>query len=170
MFQSVIFVRRFVAQELPPDENTILISLTSPGDPARIKDGWRDILRLEFHDVSEEVFGIPIGSIPDTQEYYTYEFGPPSYGMAIYRLPVVNHAQAIIHFLVRNEGGCCDFVNVVVHCDQGKSRSAAVAQFVSDRYIVPILNNDPEWQNRVSMPDTSRANPRLLRLFKSSIK
>lgn len=159
MFESVVFVRRFVAQELPPDANTVLISLTSPKDPARIANGWRDVLRLEFHDVYEEALGVPVGSIPDEQEHYAHEIG------ALYRVPSDVHAKAIMDFLTRNEGGCCDFVNVVVHCDQGKSRSAAVAQFVADRYGVPILNTDPAWQDRVAMPDTSRANPRLLRLL-----
>lgn len=165
MFESVVFVRRFVAQELPPDANTVLISLTSPNDPARIANGWRDVLRLEFHDVYEEALGVSTVSIPDEQEHYTHEFGAPSYGMALYRLPTSVHAKAIMDFLTRNEGGCCDFVNVVVHCDQGKSRSAAVAQFVADRYGVPILNTEPVWQDRVSMLDTSRANPRLIRLL-----
>lgn len=165
MYESVVFVSRFVIQELPPSHNIIVISLTSPNDPARIAIGWRDVLRLEFHDVCEEVFGVTAGSIPDEQEHYTHEFGAPNYGMALFRLPTSVHAKAIMDFLARNEGGCCDFVDVIVHCDQGKSRSAAVAQFVANRYDVPILNTDPAWQDRVSMLDTSRANPRLLRLL-----
>lgn len=166
MYESVVFASRFVAQELSPDPDTMIISLTVPNDPARIAPGWRGVLRLEFHDVSEEVLGMAAGSIPDEQVHFMHEFGSPSYGMAIYRLPTAHHAKAIADFLAQHEGGCSDFLRVIVHCDQGKSRSAGVAQFVADRYIVPILNTDPEWQNRVAMADTSRANPRLLRLLK----
>lgn len=165
MYESVVFVSRFVAQKLIPDPDAVLISLAVPNDPARIAPGWRGVLQLEFHDISEEVLGMPAGSIPDTQEHYTHEFGPPCYGMALYRLPTVAHAKAIVDFLVQQEGGCCDFLRVIVHCDQGKSRSAAAAQFVADKYNVPILNADPGWQDRVAMLNTSRANPRLLRLL-----
>lgn len=84
--------------------------------------------------------------------------------MAFYRPPAASHAKAIRTFLAEHEGG--DMVRVIVHCDQGKSRSAAVAQFVFELYGVPILNAELIKQGRVCMSDTSWANPRLLRLLR----
>lgn len=167
MIESVVFLSRYTVQKLVPDPDAVLISLTVPNDPACLAPGWRAVLRLEFHDVSEEVLGLAAGSIPDNQGHLTHEFRAPTYRMAIYRLPDANHAKAIADFLAHHKGGCSDFLRVIVHCDQGKSRSAAVAQFVADRYDVPILNADPEWQDRVAIQHTSRANLRLLRLLKS---
>lgn len=162
MYESVVFVRWFMVRKLVPDANTIVISLASPNDPKHVAIGWRDVLRLEFHDVCEEVLGVPVETIPDadSEGHLVHECN----GLIV-RLPDANHAKAIADFLTKHEGGCCDFVRVLVHCDQGKSRSAAVAQFVADKYNVLILNANPEWQDRVSMSDTSRANPRLLRLL-----
>ncbi len=163
MFESVVFLPRSQMQKMVSDSDTIVISLATPNDPAYFDDGWRGVLQLEFDDVCEEVFGVSAGSIPAEQEHYTHEFGPPKYGMAIYRLPTVRHAKAIVDFLARHEN--VGYLQVIVHCDQGKSRSAAVARFVADRYDIPILNADPKWQNHVAIIDTSRANPRILRLL-----
>lgn len=167
MYSGVVFVSRFVAQELIPDPNTIMISLTSPNELARIAPGWLDVLRLEFFDISEEVLGVPVGSIPDVgidgQLMYEHK------GHKV-RLPDLHHAETIANFLAKHASTDSDFLRVVlVHCDQGKSRSAAVAQFVADWYGVPILNAELEWQDRVSMLDTSCANPRLLRLLKKHV-
>jgi predicted protein tyrosine phosphatase len=166
MYESVVFHARYQIKKMDPDANAIIISLTQPGDPVSFATGWRDVLPLEFDDICEEVFGLPEGAIPAEQEYYTHEFGAPTYRMAFYRPPAAIHAKAIRSFLARHEGG--DMVRVIVHCDQGKSRSAAVAQFVSEQYGVPILNADLIKQGRVSMSDTSWANPRLLRLLRQA--
>lgn len=161
MFDSVLFLSRPELLKLQPDHDTVVISLASPNAPANLEQGWRATLQLEFDDLCESVLGVPVGSIPDAEEgHLVREF----FG-AIYRLPDAHHAQAIVGFLEAQEGGCSDFVSVIVHCDHGISRSAAVAQFVADRYGVPILNTEVEWQSRVAMPDTTRANPRLLRLL-----
>lgn len=165
MIESVIFLSRPAMQQLQADPDAIVISLTAPGDPVSFAAGWRNILQLEFDDLCETVMGVPVGSIPDadSEGYLVREFCG-----GIYRLPDAHHAKAIVDFLVRHEGGCSDFVRVIAHCDHGISRSAAVAQYVADKYNVPILNADPEWQNCVAMPDTSRANSRLLLLLKKT--
>jgi len=162
VFDSVLFLSRPELLKLQPDHNAVVISLASTHDPANLKKGWRAILQLEFDDLCESVLGVPVGSIPDAEEgHLVREF----FGV-VYRLPDARHAQAIVDFLAAQEGGCSDFVNIIVHCDHGISRSAAVAQFVADRYGVPILNTEVEWQSRVAMPNTTRANARLLRLLR----
>lgn len=162
MIESVLFLSRPAMLALHPDPDAILISLASPHDPAPLEAGWRAVLQLEFDDICEKVLAVPAGSIPDVEDdgHLMREF----FG-TICRLPDARHAKAIVDFLVKHEGGCCDFVRVIAHCDHGISRSAAVAQFVAERYSVPILNAEPEWQGRVAMTDTFRANPRLLRLL-----
>lgn len=163
MIESVVFLSRPAMQQLQATPDAIVISLSAPNDPACIANGWRSVLQLEFDDLCEAVMGVPVGSVPDadSEGHLVREF----FG-ALYRLPDSRHAKAIADFLSRHEGGCCDFVSVIVHCDHGISRSAAVAQYVADRYSVPILNADPEWLDRVAITNTTRANPRLLRLLR----
>lgn len=168
MFESVIFVSRFAAMNLPPDPDAIMISLIVPGDKTTFAPGYRSILQLEMHDVYEEVFNLPPNAIPDDQDHYTHEWGAPSYQIGLYRMPTLAHARAIVNFLADYEGGCSLFRRVIVHCSQGKSRSAAVAQFVSEKYDTPILNTESAYQDLVAMTDTSRANKRLLRLLRKA--
>ena len=165
MYESVVFVSRFNVQKLIPDAHAIVISLTIPNDPVRFEPGWRGVLQLEFHDVSEEFLGLDVGSLPDADNegHLVAEFKG-----RIFRLPDVHHAKAIVNFLTEHQGGCSDFVSVIVHCDMGRSRSAAVAQFVADRYEVPIVNSEPEWLEHVTRIDTTLANPRLLRLLRKT--
>lgn len=165
MYESVVFLSRLEALGLLPDPDAVMISLIVPNALVCFAPGWKAVLQLEIDDIYEEALGMAAGSIPDELVHFVHEFGAPNYGMAIYRLPNAAHAKAIAKFLAQHEGGCCVFRRVIVHCNQGKSRSAAVAQFVADKYNVPLLNADPAWQDRVAMPDTSRANPRLLRLL-----
>lgn len=161
MYESVVFLSRLEALKLKPDPDAVVISLIVPNASVHFAPGWHDVLQLEFDDIYEESMGVAVGSIPDAaQTHLVHE-----YNGATYRLPDANHARGIAKFLARHEGGHCISRRVVVHCNQGRSRSAAVAQFVADRYGVHILNADLEWQDRVAMSDTSRANPRLLRLL-----
>lgn len=162
MIESVVFISRFAVLKLTPDPDSIVISLSVPGDPVTFAKGWRAVLQLEFHDISEETISATIGSIPNAAEEGHLAL---EYAGNVYRWPDTHHAKAIKSFLAEFDRGCSDFVDVIVHCDMGKSRSAAVAQFVAQRYQVPILNNSPEWRHRVSMTDFSRANPRLFRLL-----
>ena len=165
MIVSVVFLSRFAVQKLAPNTNSIVISMSVPGDPVTFAAGWRAVLQLEFHDISEETIAAAIGSVPNAADEGNLAL---EYVEKVYRWPDTYHAQAIKSFLAEFDRGCSDFVDVIVHCDMGKSRSAAVAQFIANRYQVPILNDSPEWQHRVSMTDTSRANPRLLRLLDMS--
>ena len=161
MYENVVFLSRLAALKLNPYPDAIMISLIVPNASVCFAPGWHDVLQLEFDDIYEEAMGVVVGSIPDADLMHLVH----EYEGVEYRLPDANHAKAIVSFLAKHEGGCSVFRQVIVHCNQGKSRSAAVAQFVSNKYDVPILNADPEWQDRVAMTNTSRANPRLLRLL-----
>ena len=50
--RQVQFFPRQVIEGMPHgDPRTALISITDPGDPARLPDGWAGVLRLEFDDI-----------------------------------------------------------------------------------------------------------------------
>jgi len=94
------------AEDLEPVEGTVMISISAPGDQASLKEGWEDILRLEFHDVVE----IP-DDIPDVEPFDT------------------GHVDAIHEFVEKHIEAGKDFV---IHCDAGVSRSVAVGVFMED--------------------------------------
>jgi predicted protein tyrosine phosphatase len=139
--------------------------MSVPNDRATLTPGWRAVLQLEFHDICEEVVNLPIGSVPalsTTEATLDLE-----YNSKFYRWPDQNHAQAIRDFVSQHHAAD-RHLQVIVHCDQGKSRSAAVARYLSEQYRATLLNAEPEWKDRVTMSDTSRANPRLLRLLRNA--
>ncbi len=94
------------AVDLEPTEGTVMISISSPGDPADLKEGWEDVLRLEFHDVVK----IP-KNMPEIRAFCT------------------THVDAIHDFIEKHIEDGKDFA---VHCDAGVSRSVAVGVFLED--------------------------------------
>ena len=100
-------------------DTRVLISITTPlaNDyskscaPAVLHDDtWKDILRLEFNDVD------PAHISKDETRY---------------RLFNTNDAIEILKFLKKHQA---DTVDVIVHCEAGISRSAAVAKFIAHVY------------------------------------
>jgi predicted protein tyrosine phosphatase len=108
MICNVSFVSQAVACSLSPDDRLAVVSVTEPGfGQAPLQAGWRDVLRLSFHDIDIAVVG--------------------------YLLFAEEQADAVIDWLT----GVEDRVDgIVVHCVAGISRSAAVAKFVADRYAI----------------------------------
>ncbi|RLB62473.1 MAG: hypothetical protein DRH08_12410 [Deltaproteobacteria bacterium] len=92
------------AESAPPAPNTAVISISNPGLPATLKDGWEAVLRLEFHDVVR----IPVG-MPECEPFHD------------------GHVVEIHDFVEENLDK--DFL---VHCDAGMSRSVAVGVFLQD--------------------------------------
>ena len=97
---------RAQAVGLEPVEGTVMISISGPDDPADLKEGWEDVLRLEFHDVVK----IPRG-IPDIKPFHR------------------SHVDAIHEFVEKHVEAGKDFA---IHCDAGVSRSVAVGVFLED--------------------------------------
>jgi hypothetical protein len=106
----VIFLSRKEA-ESSVNPNWAVISISGL-DPARLKEGWRSILRLEFDDID-----------PDPKALFAED---------PYILFSNEHARQIIKFAHQcNDEGV---EGIVVHCHAGISRSAAVAKWISERF------------------------------------
>jgi hypothetical protein len=105
------------ASVLPGFASGGLISITEPGRLAPIQEGWGSILRIQFHDVTE-----------DSLVYAAQE------GFVVFSDEL---ADVILDWLEEHEG---TFTDIVVHCAMGVSRSAAVALFISEVYELLNFN------------------------------
>jgi len=104
----VYFASRQLAESLDGRPDIAIISITDPGTPdARLSDNFHSILRLQFFD-----------AVPAD------EYLPAPHGLfdRIMAREVSNFVQAL--------GASEQPVGVLVHCEYGISRSAAVALFV----------------------------------------
>ena len=127
--RHVQFFPRQVIEGMPyGDPRTALISITDPGDPARLPEGWAGVLRLEFDDI---VPPFPI-LIRDGNQHR--DLIPFNESMGTQVLEFVGAVPP-------------DVNRVIVHCNAGISRSAAVARFLADYYGYH-LHNKAEWANR----------------------
>ena len=131
MINNCAFMGRVAALSWTPSPNwpSIAISIVEPNYPqVALPNHYVDVLRLHFHDVRDE---------PDKE---------PS----ILPGPTAQIGQLISEFLAGYHSENQQF-NLVVHCQEGVSRSAAVAKFVRDIMDVPIKSpsgNDGSCYNR----------------------
>jgi len=88
-------------QTNPPPKGAVLISITDPGREAALPSGYRDVLRLQFHDCDPGGRTLPPETVLFDQE----------------------HAELIRRFAQSHRGR-----NIVVHCAAGVSRSRAVVK------------------------------------------
>lgn len=113
MLNKVVFLGRGVCETIGPWPDWAVISVTDPisafGE-ARLKNGWHDVLRLEFHDAEAA----------DADSFV---------------LMTQKDALTIVKF-VREVAPAVE--GVVVHCNSGISRSAAIAKWVADEYRIPF--------------------------------
>lgn len=97
-------VNRFAAEAIRDRANAVLISIRSARGtlPALTRSAWLDILDIAFDDIAV-----------DDAEVRAVGLSPPT----------VFHAKRIADFIRQHQNS-----NIVVHCDAGISRSAAVAK------------------------------------------
>lgn len=90
-----------------PDVTRAIISITTPGFPdANLKtEAWDDILRLKFHD-------------------FSWDDG-------LHKVMTVAHAAEVLRFLSKNQHKVDE---LIVNCEMGVSRSAAISMFIAEIY------------------------------------
>ena len=109
--QTVLFCSQKVAQDRQPLNGWAMISITNSGDArTNLKDGWEQVLRLEFDDI-------------DTAEEPFALFSE-------------QHARCVIQFAHQCHKEKIE--GILVHCTAGVSRSAAVAKWIADCYQLPF--------------------------------
>ena len=112
---SLEFLSVDEAQAFVPNIQTVAISILTPGRaPAQLHPGIEDVLRLYFHD------GVPYGTAPRKVDLFSTE-----------------QAQAVIDFL-RHHNAQSQPRHLLIHCEAGISRSAAVAVFSASECRVPL--------------------------------
>lgn len=108
--KHIRFLPRVVAEQYVPAPNSVLISIHDRSEPPMVaQPGWRDVLVLRFHDTDGQQMGL---------EVFTQ-----------------HQARTILAFAERYK----DCAELVVHCQMGHSRSAAVAIYLSEKYGVPCF-------------------------------
>lgn len=111
MVKSVKFISRREAENSPGMPEWAMISITENAADRADLHGWRDVLRLAFHDID----------VIDTSGEYT--------------LMSADQAHQIVDFIDRLAP---EIAGVMVHCNAGISRSAAVARWIAGRYSLPF--------------------------------
>lgn len=109
MISSVTFWPRWRAECERFTSQQAVISITDPGQVAARIDGEPEVLRLDFYDITE--------TAPDDAR-----FGPET----LFTAEKASKLAAFVEKLNAAPGS----VDVVVHCEAGICRSAAVALFV----------------------------------------
>lgn len=106
--KKITFLPRALAAQYRPAPNFVLISIHDKSEPELSPQaGWGAVLYQRFHDTDGQCMGLEL-------------FTP-------------DHANAILTFT--DQHSQCD--ELVVHCQMGQSRSAAVALYLSEKYNVP---------------------------------
>lgn len=108
--RQVIFMSRKEAEALSGRWVWSIISISGL-NPASLQSGWHSVLRLEFDDIDVDERFVP-------RDPYIL-FNP-------------DHAEQIVKFVAQCDRDEVD--TLVVHCQGGISRSAAVAKWVARAY------------------------------------
>ncbi len=113
--KSLEFLSVDEAQAFVPEVHTVAISILTPGRaPAQLHSDIEDVLRLYFHD------GVAHGTAARKVDLFSSE-----------------QAQSVIDFL-RLHNAAHDPTHLLIHCEAGISRSAAVAVFAASECRVPL--------------------------------
>lgn len=113
--ESLQFLSIHEAESFVPYQSSVAISIISPGRaPARLHGDIGEILRLAFHDAT------PKDSNPQSTVLFSAE-----------------DAKAVIDFLRRHHART-QALHLLIHCEAGISRSAAVAVFAASECRVPL--------------------------------
>lgn len=106
--KKIRFLSRRAAADLAPQPGAVLISIHDRSEPPLTpRAGWADVLVQRFHDTDGSLMGLEVFSNEQALE-------------------LLGFAQA--------HEACTE---LVVHCQEGRSRSAAIALFFAEKYGLP---------------------------------
>lgn len=108
MIKTIDFWSRVKAEHYKFNSNDIVISITDPGQILAKINNMNELLRVQFFDI--------------TDENKLSKFG--------YGIFKTEHAEKILNFINKKHTENVDY-NLIVHCEAGISRSAAIALFSS---------------------------------------
>lgn len=111
MLNEIFICSQAVAEELEPDETWGLVSIRSPGKVVGLKEGWGFVLPMEFNDITTK--------------------------FANFKCFDTDLAHELIAWL-ENIVAQGKIGSLVIHCEQGVSRSQAVGLF-AHKYYAPHL-------------------------------
>lgn len=115
MINSVEFLSVDEACAFVPRCRTVAISMLSPKRvPAQLHSSIKEVLRLHFHD------SVPADKNLVPEDYFSNA-----------------QAQQIIDF-IRKHHASAESCHLLIHCEAGISRSAAVAVFAASECRVPL--------------------------------
>lgn len=111
------FISRQEAEKLTGNESMAMISITQPGcEEATLLNGWKSVLRVAFDDNDPKIVRHKQRKTP--------------------RIAMTEQqALAIVQFVHENAPVV---TGLIVHCQGGISRSAAVAKWISEAYKLPF--------------------------------
>jgi len=160
MLKEVLFLSAEQMNRVRPTTSAVVISILDRSE-ARYRpllSGYRAVLTLDFEDTSEETKLARPNQWPEEPtdaEHARFAQGKDEH------IPTLTDARKMVAFI--NEQNRSDEpLTLYVHCRMGVSRSAAVAQFVSDSLSIPLAN--------ANMRSTAHANPRVGRLLAKAAK
>ena len=125
------FLSRRAAEAATPRDDIAVISITDPRTVQPRLDGWHSVLRVEFHDINPEKIASPFIRA-EVVSHYT--------------LMSTDQAREIVAFVqaIQSNG----VSGIMVHCEQGVSRSAAVARWIADRHGLRLSDEATAAHNR----------------------
>lgn len=154
MFNSIQYLSLDTFKRLKPALNAVVVSILDKHESAQrpALGGWRSVLSLEFEDTYEELkySSVLWPDNPTDAEHALFSQGAGE------RVPSLIDARRIVEFLLQH-GRSAEKIDLLVHCYGGVSRSAAVAQWASTRFFVPLAR-EPGFPNQ-----------RLLRLMDKAV-
>lgn len=114
---EIYYCDRATACYLPGESDTAVISITNPGETASLSEEWGAVLRVAFLDT----------------EYSEVDIQRLGRGWASQSqgFPAKEHALAIIRFILNLPED--QFKRVVIHCEEGRCRSAALAKWLGEQ-------------------------------------
>jgi predicted protein tyrosine phosphatase len=105
------------AAELAPAPTRALISINESDLMYPIKQGWKNLLRIVFDDITPEIY--------EHIKQYQKDLSPVLFNE--------DHAKRIISFLHALPPGV---ISLYIHCAAGASRSPAVGRFAAELFNV----------------------------------